>query len=97
MQYIIITIILIYIVGFSVSLLSIFISNNVPNYISAIGAEVILGGIIIGITKINGIFFYFGATFRPKFIAPLFYIFFIAISLILVYKTMKKELGEDVL
>lgn len=94
MQYIIITVIAVYILGFVIGLIVMFISSRVNNYITLIGVQVPIIFIISKllpriIGRIIGIYL-------PKYFIPITYFSLIIIGTILIIIRWKKEKILDV-
>lgn len=95
-QYIMLTILVIYIITFVVTSISLFVSSKVKSYVALIGVQVpILGALImfldnIGLNHITTINY-------PKYIPLIAYVVFIIISILLIINLLKNEKSRDVL
>ncbi|MBW9155481.1 hypothetical protein [Clostridium tagluense] len=95
-QYIALTIIAIYVLGFAVTLIVTFISRIAPNYITLIGVQVPITFIIITMSskylmdRLTNIWF-------PKYFLPLAYFILVSIGLILIAIRWKKEKAVDII
>ncbi|MBZ9633296.1 hypothetical protein [Clostridium sp. FP1] len=95
-QYIALTIIAIYVLGFAVTLIVTFISRIAPNYITIIGVQVPITFIIITMSskylmdRLTNIWF-------PKYFLPLAYFILVSIGLILINIRCKKEKVVDII
>lgn len=95
-QYIMLTILVIYIITFVVTSISLFVSSKVKSYVALIGVQVpILGALImfldnIGLNHITTINY-------PKYIPLIAYVVFIIISILLIINLLKNEKNRDVL
>ncbi|SQB58009.1 putative transmembrane protein [Clostridium perfringens] len=95
-QYIMLTILVIYIITFVVTSVSLFVSSKVKNYVVLIGIQVpILGALImfldnIGLNHMTTINY-------PKYIPLIAYVVFIIISILLIINLLKNEKNRDVL
>ena len=95
-QYIMLTILVIYIITFVVTSVSLFVSSKVKSYVALIGVQVpILGALImflynIGLNHMTTINY-------PKYIPLIAYVVFIIISILLIINLLKNEKNRDVL
>ena len=95
-QYIMLTILVIYIITFVVTSVSLFVSSKVKSYVALIGIQVpILGALImfldnIGLNHMTTINY-------PKYIPLIAYVVFIIISILLIINLLKNEKNRDVL
>lgn len=95
-QYIMLTILVIYIITFVVTSISLFVSSKVKSYVALIGVQVpILGALImflynIGLNHMTTINY-------PKYIPLIAYMVFIIISILLIINLLKNEKNRDVL
>lgn len=95
-QYIILSIILMYIVAFVVASLSLFVSSKVKSYVSLIGVQVpLLGGLLwflmmVGLYKIT-------VFWKPKYIIHISYGILLVIAIGMMISLLKKEKHRDVL
>ena len=95
-QYIMLTILVIYIITFVVTSISLFVSSKVKSYVALIGVQVpILGALImflynIGLNHMTTINY-------PKYIPLITYMVFIIISILLIINLLKNEKNRDVL
>ena len=95
-QYIMLTILVIYIITFVVTSVSLFVSSKVKSYVALIGVQVpILGALImflynIGLNHMTTINY-------PKYIPLITYMVFIIISILLIINLLKNEKNRDVL
>ncbi|GCD08678.1 hypothetical protein [Clostridium tagluense] len=95
-QYIQLTIIAIYVLGFAVTLIVTFISRIAPNYITLIGVQVPITFIIIYVSSkylMNNL----TITWFPKYFLPLAYFILVSIGLILIAIRWKKEKVVDII
>ena len=94
-QYIILTVVGIYIISTITAFVSMFISNKVNNYISSIGIQVptlfIIGGLTVGIL-LNNLFI----LYMPKYLALVIYLTLAIIAVIITKNSIKKERIVDV-
>ncbi|MDK0976375.1 hypothetical protein P5F65_06495 [Clostridium perfringens] len=95
-QYIMLTILVIYIITFVVTSVSLFVSSKVKSYVALIGVQVpILGALImfldnIGLNHMTTINY-------PKYIPLIAYVVFLIISILLIINLLKNEKNRDVL
>ncbi|MBI5988670.1 hypothetical protein SNJ89_05425 [Clostridium perfringens] len=95
-QYIMLTILVIYIITFVVTSVSLFVSSKVKSYVALIGVQVpILGALImflynIGLNHMTTINY-------PKYIPLIVYVVFIIISILLIINLLKNEKNRDIL
>lgn len=89
-QYIIITVVGIYIISIITAFVSMFISSKANSYISSIGIQVptlfIIGGLTAGLL-LNNLF----SLYIPKYLALITYLVLIVFTIIITTKTSKKE------
>ena len=94
-QYIIITIISIYIIGIITAFISMFISNKANSYIASIGIQVPTLFAIIGLTTsclLNNLF----VLYIPKYLSLVIYLVLIGITVIITMRAIKKEKIIDI-
>lgn len=94
-QYIILTVICIYIISIITAIISMFISNKTNSYISSIGIQVpvlfIIGGLTAGLL-VNKLFI----LYTPKYLALSIYLIFIAVTIMIAKYSIKKERIVDI-
>lgn len=95
-QFIMLSVALIYLIGFIFVTLSMGFSNVVPNLVSLIGIQIpfIVGFLIFGLNRLLP---YVISIWHPKWLAPVSYGSMIIISFIIVYCLVKREKKMDVL
>lgn len=94
-QYIVLTVVGIYIIGFAVTLIGAFISRVAPNYITLIGIQVPIFFIIINLcSKI--LLRNFAIIRYPKYLQPSLYLILISVGITLISFRMKKEKVVDI-
>ncbi|EGT2192701.1 hypothetical protein ACV3P9_01785 [Clostridium perfringens] len=95
-QYIMLTILVIYIITFVVTSVSLFVSSKVKNYVALIGVQVpILGALIMFLDNIG--LNHMTTINSPKYIPIIAYVVFIIISILLIINLLKNEKNRDVL
>lgn len=95
-QYIMLTILVIYIITFVVTSVSLFVSSKVKNYVALIGIQVpILGALIMFLDNIG--LNHMTTINSPKYIPIIAYVVFIIISILLIINLLKNEKNRDVL
>ena len=95
-QYIMLTIVVIYIITFVVTSVSLFVSSKVKNYVALIGIQVpILGALIMFLDNIG--LNHMTTINSPKYISIIAYVVFIIISILLIINLLKNEKNRDVL
>lgn len=95
-EYIILSIILMYMVAFIVASLSLFVSSKVSNYVGLIGVQVpILGGLIMFLMKLG--MFNITVLWKPKYIIHISYGILLIISILMLVNLIKKEKYKDIL
>ncbi|HFE9685792.1 TPA: hypothetical protein ACGA33_001529 [Clostridium perfringens] len=95
-QYIMLTILVIYIITFVVTSVSLFVSSKVKNYVVLIGIQVpILGALIMFLDNIG--LNHMTTINSPKYIPTIAYVVFIIISILLIINLLKNEKNRDVL
>lgn len=95
-EYIILSIILMYMVAFIVASLSLFVSSKVSNYVGLIGVQVpILGGLIMFLMKLG--MFNITVLWKPKYIIHISYGILLIISIFMLVNLIKKEKYKDIL
>lgn len=94
-KYIILTVILTYILGIAVCIVSMFVSSKVSTYISLIGIQIpiLFGfGAFIQSVGINNV----TVTYLPKYTVHVLYLVLMIVTALLIYKMIKKEKKIDI-
>ncbi|MCB2341634.1 hypothetical protein [Clostridium estertheticum] len=94
-QYIVLTVVGIYILGFAVTLIVTLISRIAPNYITLIGVQVPITFAILNISS-NYLLNSLTSTRFPKYLQPLAYTILVCIGLILISIRWRKEKIIDI-
>ncbi|MBU3216614.1 hypothetical protein LL033_17610 [Clostridium estertheticum] len=94
-QYIVLTVVGIYIVGFAVTLIVTFISRLAPNYITLIGVQIPITFVILNISS-NYLLNSLTSTRFPKYLQPIAYSSLVCIGLILIIFRWNKEKIIDI-
>lgn len=89
-QYIILTVVCVYILSLIIALISMFVSSKVRNYVSAIGVQVPVVFILCGLTSVL-LLNYLTNLYTPKYLALGVFIILILISVLIIYNSNKKE------
>ena len=95
-EYIILTVILMYIIALVTTCISMFVSSRVLTNISLIAVQVPILGIIIAFLKSYGMGMV-GIIYLPKYLLGVSYIIFIVIAVVLIVKLIKNENKRDIL
>ena len=95
-QYIVLTVVAIYILGFAVTLIVTFISRIAPNYITLIGVQVPITFIVLTMSS-KYLMDKVTTTWFPKYFQPLAYFILVSIGLILIAIRWKKEKVADII
>lgn len=94
-QYIILSVVLTYIIDLVVSTLSMVVSSRVSNYMTLIGIQIPILFVIcnmlkrIGMNGLTDIYF-------PKYSLPIIYTVLIIISILLIFKSIKRENSKNI-
>lgn len=94
-QYILLSVILMYIVTFSVATLSMFVSSKVSSYISLIGLQIPILGLLISFLRTIGMK-YLTVMLFSKYTLPIAYGIFMLISIVLIVCLVKKEKIKEI-
>lgn len=95
-QYIILTVVCIYILSAIIAFISMIVSSKVRSYVAVIGIQVPIVFILCGLIS-SFLIHYITNLYRPKYIAIGLYIILITIAVIITYNANKKEKVKDIL
>ena len=94
-EYIILSVVLTYIVGVVTSVITILVSSNSNNYITAIGTQIPIMFVLGGILKSVGMYD-LTTTYYPKYTLHILYGSLIVTSILLITRRIKKEKVLDI-
>ncbi|MDZ5471427.1 hypothetical protein SM124_06665 [Bacillus sp. 31A1R] len=95
-QYIILTVLAIYVLGLMTTLIVAYLSRVTPNYITVIGAQVPLAFLIVGVLY-KYMIDLMGHMHIPKFVTPTSYIALVSLTMVVIFLRMRKEKRVDIL
>ncbi|WP_078555179.1 hypothetical protein [Bacillus alkalicellulosilyticus] len=95
-QYILLTVVGIYLIGFALTLFIVFISNFAPNYLTLIGGHIPLVFVTIAFI-VHYLILEIASIRIPQYYGMLFYLLLGTLSIIVIYFNSRKEKTADIL